>query len=114
MIALMLSVGSGHTSDDVPCVFGGMTEFAACHACAQAVIAYADRLVFEAVSEVVFSFCHCANEDANAFAGVQRINVVSNSYHLGVKAEGNLSATWRKVVGDGILDDFEELFLRIY
>ena len=114
MIALMSSVGSGHTSYDAPCVFGGMAEFAACHTSAEAVVAYADGLVFEAVREVVLPFCHCPNEDADALAGDERIEIVSDSDYFGVEAECDLSATWRKVVGDGILDDFQQLFLRIY
>lgn len=90
-----------------------MTEFAACHTCAQAVVAYANGIIFEAVGKVVFSLCHRSNEHADAFAWRKRVNVVSDSYYLGVEAECDFSATWRKVVRDGILDDLEKLFLGI-
>ncbi len=114
IIALMSSVRCAHTSDDIPCVFGGMTKFAACHASAQAVVAYADGLVFEAVRKVVLSFCHCPNKDTDAFVGDQRVYVIPYSHHFSIEAECNLSTRWRQVVGDGVLDDLEKLFLRVH
>ena len=52
--------------DNVPDVFGGVAEFAAGHAGAQAVVADGYGIILELVSEVVSTFRHGSNEDTNA------------------------------------------------
>ena len=48
--------------DDVPGVFAGMAEFAACDAGTEAVITDTDGLVLESVGEVVFAFGHSTDK----------------------------------------------------
>lgn len=44
-----------------------MTELTACDTSTKTVIADTDRLVLEAIGEVVFAFGHCTDKDADAF-----------------------------------------------
>lgn len=88
-----------------------MTEFAACHTCAETVIADTDRLILETVCEIVPSLCHGSNENADAFFRAQCLDVISDSHDFSVEAQGNLSTIWWQVIGDGVLDDFQELLL---
>ena len=94
-------------SDYVPNIFGGMTEFAACNASTEAVVADTDRLVLECIREVVLAFGHGADEDTDAFTGSQTLDVVFHSNDRSVKAEGHFPAVRRKMVGDRILDDLQ-------
>lgn len=93
--------------DDVPHVLGCVTEFAACHASTQAIVADADGVVLEAVCEVISAFCHGSDKDANTFLGSQVRDVVPYTYHFGVEAQCNLSTIGWKVSGDWVLDDLE-------
>jgi hypothetical protein len=83
------------SSDDVPRVFASVAEFAASDTGAKAVIADTDRFVLESVGEIVFAFGHGTNEDADAFRGLKFVDIISDSYHLGVETQSDLSAIWR-------------------
>lgn len=98
-------------SDDIPHFLGGMAELAACHTRAQTVVADTDGVVLEGVGEIVVSLGHGADEDTDAFVGVQRLDVVAGTHHRGLVTEGDLAAVRGQMVGDGVLDDFEKLFL---
>lgn len=52
--------------DDVPRIFTCVTELAAGHACAQAVVADTDGFVFESIGEVILPFRHGSDEDTDA------------------------------------------------
>ena len=99
--------------DDVPHILGSVTELTARDTSAEAVVADADRLVFDGVRKVVSPFRHGPNEDADAFSRAQAFDVVSDSHNLGVEAERHLPTIGWQIVGDGVLDDFEKLFLRV-
>ena len=103
----------GHTSDDVPSVFARVAELAAGDTGAQTVIADGNRFVFEGVGKVVFPFRHGSDKHTNAFVSPKRLDVISYPHHIGVETERHLTAIRREMVGDGILDDFEQLLLRI-
>ncbi len=90
-----------------------MTEFTACHTGAQAVVANADRIVLEAVGKIIPAFGHGSNENANTLFRCQIRNIVSHTYNLGIEAQCDLSAIGREMVSDGVLDDLEQLLLRI-
>ena len=100
-------------SDDIPDVFDSVTEFAACYAGTQAIVADADGVVFELIRKVVLSFGHGPNEDANTLFRTQVFYVVSDAYDFGVEAKGYFSTIWRKMISDWILNYFEQFFLRI-
>jgi len=72
-----------------------VAEFATSHTCAKAVIADTDRFVLESVGEVVLAFGHGTNEDADAFRGPKFVDVISDSYNIGVETQRDLSAVWR-------------------
>ena len=84
-----------------------MTKFTAGNTGTQAVVADADRLVFEGVGKVIITFGHGAHENADAFSWAQACNIVSHLNELGVEAQGDLSAVGWQVIGDWILDYFE-------
>jgi hypothetical protein len=98
--------------DDIPDLLGSVAELAAGNASAEAEIRDADGVVLEAIREVVFALGHGANEHTDALAFVQAFDIVFDSHHRGLVAERDFAAVWRQMIGDGVLDDSEELFLR--
>lgn len=90
-----------------------MTELAASHAGGKAVVADTDGLVLEFIGKVVLSLGHGPDKDADTFGGRQSVDVVSHPDHFGVETEGDFSAIHREVVGDGVLDDLQQLFLGV-
>lgn len=74
----------------------------------------ADRnlLVDIGIGEVVRALGHSTNEDANTLIVVQLVDVAPHSYYRSVKTESDFSALGWQVVGDGVLDDAEQLLLR--
>ena len=98
--------------DDVPDFFGSVTESAAGDTGTQTEVADTDRVVLEFVCKGVVTLGHGTNEDAYALLGCEVGNVVADTDDGGVETEGNLAAVGRKVVGDGVLDDLQKLFLR--
>ena len=99
--------------DDVPDIFNRITEFATCYTSTQAVVAYTDGIVLEAVGKIVVTFGHCTDEYANALFGPQVRDVVLDPNDICVIAECNLTAIWGQMICDGIFDHFEKLLLRI-
>ena len=97
--------------DDIPDILNSIAEFSTCYASTQAVIAYADGVVLEAVGEVVVAFGHCTDKNADALFGSDIRYVVFHPNDVGVKTEGDLAAIGRKMISDRILDDFEEFLL---
>jgi hypothetical protein len=100
-------------SNDVPNVFCRMTKLAASDASAQAVIADTDRFVLDVVGKVILAFGHGTNEDTDAFIWCKALNVVLDSDNLCVEAQRDFPAIGRKMVGYRVLDNLEELFLRV-
>lgn len=96
---------------DAPDVFGGVAEFAARNTSTEIEVADGDGVVLDSVREVVVALGHGANEDAYALILAEALDVVAHSNNLGVEAESNLPAVRRKVVGDWVLDDLDELLL---
>lgn len=89
-----------------------MAEFAAGNAGTEIELADGDAVILDAVGEVVTALGHGSDEDGDAFLGMQALDVVAHAHDLGVEAEGDLAAVGREVVGDGVLDDLDELFVR--
>jgi hypothetical protein len=89
-----------------------MAELTACNAGTEVKLANSDAVVFDVVGKVVVALGHGTYEDGNALALVEIANVVADTYDLGVEAERDLAAVGRQVIGDGVLDDLDELFLR--
>lgn len=89
-----------------------MAKSAASNTGTQAEVADTDRVVLELVGEGVVTLGHGTNEDANALLGFELGNVVAHANDGRIETEGDLAAVGREVVGDRVLDDFEELLLR--
>ena len=85
-----------------------MAELAAGHAGAEAVVADAYGVVLELVGERVSTFRHRTNKHAYALLRAQVGDVVPDSDDGRVEGEGDFPAVGGQVVGDGVLDDFEE------
>ena len=97
--------------DDAPDVLGGVAELAASNAGTEIELADGDAVVFDTVGKVVVAFGHGTDENADALVGVQALNVVAYTHNLRVEAERDLAAVRGKVVGDGVLDDLDELLV---
>lgn len=89
-----------------------MAEFAACNTGGQAEVADTDGIVLEGVGKVIAALGHCTNEDANALFRLEILNVVSDADDGGIETQRDLAAVGRQVIGDGVLDDLEQLLLR--
>lgn len=100
-------------SDNVPHLLGGMAELAACDTGTQAVVTDGNRVVLEGVGKVIVSLGHGTHEDTDALLGAQRFDVVASAHHGGFETEGHLAAVGGEVVGDGVLDDLQELLLGV-
>jgi hypothetical protein len=101
------------SSNDVPDVFRRMTKLAASDTSTQAVIADTDRLVLEIVGKVILAFGHGTNKDTDAFIWCKALNVVFDSDNLCVEAQRDFPTIGGEVIGYRVLDNLEELFLRV-
>ena len=88
-----------------------MAELTACNAGTEVEVADTDAVVLDSVCEVIVTLCHSTNEDGDALILVEAANVVAQTNNLGVETEGDLAAVGGKVIGNGVLDDFDEFFL---
>lgn len=111
--ALTAAQYSPSRSQNVPHLLGRVAELAAGHTGTETVVADTDGVVLERVSKVIVALGHGTNEDGDALLGTQRLDVVLRTDHGGVETHGDLAAVGREVVGDGVLDDLEQLLLRV-
>jgi hypothetical protein len=88
-----------------------MAEFTACYAGTEVELANGDAVVLDVVREVVVALGHGTHEDSNALALVEASNVVADTYDFRVEAERDLAAICWEMIGDGILNDLDELLL---
>lgn len=90
-----------------------MAELAARNTSRETVVADGDLLIHELVGEVISALRHGSDEDTYALARVEVLDVISGAGDLGLETQGDLPAVWRKMVGDGVLDDAQKLLLRV-
>lgn len=90
-----------------------MAELTARHTGTQAVVADTDGVVFERVGKVIVTLGHGSDKDANALVGAQRLNIVGGPHHGRLETQSHLPAVRGKVVRDGVLDDLQQLLLRV-
>lgn len=83
-----------------------MAEFAAGNTGTQAVVADTDGVILVLVRKVVPSLSHGTDKHADALLGTKRLDIVSDTHHGCIETQSNLPAIRRKVVRDGILNDF--------
>ena len=81
--------------DDVPNVFDSVAKLATCYAGTQAVVADADRIVLNAVGEVVVPFCHGTDKDAHALFGSDVFDVILDPNNVCIIAECHFPAIRR-------------------
>lgn len=98
--------------NDVPDFFSGVAESAAGNTGTQAEVADTDRVILELVCEVVVTLGHGTDKDANALLRSEIADVIAHTNDGSVETQGDLAAVGRKVVGDGVLDDLQQLLLR--
>lgn len=96
---------------DFPYVFGCMAELAACDASTEVELTDGDTVVLDVVGKIVASLRHGSNKHSYALALAQAADVIAHADHLGVETKSDLTAIRRKMVGDWILDDLDELLL---
>lgn len=88
-----------------------MAELAASHTGTETVVADGDGIVLEGVGKVVVTLGHGADKDGNALVRPQGLNVVPGADDGGIETHGHLAAVRGQVVGNGVLDDLEQLLL---
>lgn len=93
--------------DDIPNVLNSIAKFATRYAGTEAVVAYADSVVLEAIGKVIVTFGHGTHENANALFWPYVFNVVLDPNDVGIVAECNFAAIRWKMIRDGIFDDLE-------
>lgn len=98
---------------DAPRVLCSVAELAASNTGRKTVVADRNLVVDVGVGEVVGALGHGTDKDADALLGIQAVDIAPDRLHLGVEAQRHLAAVGRQVVGDGVLDHTEELFLRV-
>lgn len=89
-----------------------MTELAACNTGTEGEVADRNRVVLVLVGEAIVTLGHGSNEDTNALLGTEVGHVVTHSHNRCIEGQCDLAAVGRKVVGDRVLDDLEQLLLR--
>ena len=102
------------TSYNIPQIFYSVAKFATRHTSTQTVVADADCIVLVGVGKIVVSFGHRTDKYANTFFGSKVRNVISNANDRSFIAEGDFPTERRQMIGDGVLDDLEKLFLRVH
>ena len=104
---------SPQKSEDVPGFFGGMAEFTASHTSTQAEVADTDGIILEGISKVIMTLGHGTDKNTNALICIQRLDIVCCSDHGCLETESHLTAVGGQVIGNGILDDLQQLLLRV-
>lgn len=104
---------SPQKSEDVPGFFGGMAEFTAGHTSTQAEVADTDGVILEGISKVIMTLGHGTDKNTNALICIQRLDIVCCSDHGCLETESHLTAVGGQVIGNGILDDLQQLLLRV-
>jgi hypothetical protein len=89
-----------------------VAEFAACNTGTEGVVADTDGVVLVLVGESVVALGHGTDENADALIRAEVLDVISHTHDLCIKGEGYLAAVGWEMVGDGVLDDLEQLLLR--
>jgi hypothetical protein len=98
---------------NVPRIFGGMAELAARYTGREGPAADGNLLVHKRVSKVVFTLGHGANKDANALLGPDALDVVTEAHQRRLKTKRHLAAVGRQVVSNGVLNDAQQLVVRV-
>src|SRR5690242_4110314 len=88
-----------------------MTELAACYAGTEIEVADSDAIILDCVCEVVIALGHSTNKDCDALVLAETSDIVAQSYYFSIETKGNLAAVGRQMIGDGVLDHLDQLFL---
>lgn len=107
------SIPDRRSSYDVPDILTGMAELAAGHTRAETVIAYTDRIVLERIGKIIPPLRHSTHKHADALLGTQRLDIILHPDDRRVETERYLAAVGRQVVCDRVLDDLQQLLLRV-
>jgi hypothetical protein len=100
-------------SNDVPYIFGSVTEFAAGDTSRQTVVANGYLLIHVLVGKGISTLSHGTNEDTDALVGRQVRHVVPDAHHGRVKTKGDLATVGRQVISDRVRDDSQEFLLGV-
>lgn len=100
-------------SEDVPGVLSRVAELATGDAGRETEVADGDLLVDVGVGEVIRALGHGTHEDTDALVGVEPVDVGPNVGDRGVEAESDLAALGWQMLGDGVVDDAEQLLLGV-
>jgi hypothetical protein len=97
--------------EDIPDILGGVAELAAGNAGAEVEVADGNAVVLEVVGKVVVALGHGTNKYCYALVLIEICDVIAYAHNLRIETERNLAAVGWKVVGDGVLDNLDELLL---
>lgn len=97
--------------EDAPHVLSGVAEFTACNAGTEIELADGDAVVLDVVGKVVIPLGHGSNEDCDALILAETGDIVAHTHNFRVETECDFAAIGWEVVGNGILNDLDELLL---
>lgn len=100
-------------SQNIPHLLGCVAELAASHTGTETVVADGDGIVLEGVGKVIVALGHGTDKDGDTLAGAQGLDVVLGADNGGLETHSHLTAVRGQVVGNGVLDDLEQLLLGI-
>lgn len=98
--------------EDSPDVLCCMTELAACNTGTEIELTDCDAVVLDTIREVVITLGHGTHKDSDALVFAETCNISADTYNFRVKAECDFTTIRRQMVGDGVLDNLDELLLR--
>jgi hypothetical protein len=90
-----------------------VAEFATRNTSTQAVIADTYLIILVQIGKVILAFRHGSYEDTNTLLWLKCFDVVLYAHNRSLKTQSDLSAVWWEMIGDGILDDAKEWFVRL-
>lgn len=97
--------------EDTPNILCSVAEFAAGNAGTEVEVADTDAVVLDGIGEIIIALRHSTDKDCDALVLVEATDVITQAYHLSVETKSDLPAVGRQVIGDGVLDDLDQLLL---
>lgn len=78
--------------DDIPDIFSGVAELAACNTSTEAVVADGNCFILEFIGEVITTFGHGSHKDTDAFLRTKGADIFVDSNNRRFKTQSDLAA----------------------
>lgn len=100
-------------SQNVPHLLSRMAKLAAGDTGTQTVVADTDSVILEGIGEVVMALGHGTDKNRNTLLRTEGFDIILGADNGRLETHGDLAAIGGQVVGDRVLDNLEQLFLRV-